>query len=213
MHNNYRKIKKIQKNKNVKTRYFVVVLIVVLLCIFCSYAYFQTTLKVKGSVRAYRDFDLPVEIPSKGKDSNGVNRYTSTTDFVYLGATIYKVVAEEYTDNEITTTIQQTRKSWLYLVRTGATITLTIPNNSNYDFTNGTVELIESKDDNSVFTSVNGTLTSTTVQKGSTVDVKIKGNYVGNVSVASNTHFKFRISFDVDGAKSYFYYNLIFKAM
>ncbi len=209
------KIKIKRRKKGFKNAYIVVLLMIVLIFISTSYSLWKTTLTINGTVTGvYSEPKLPVEIESLGENSDNVNRFTSNTSLKTLGVDIYKVVDETYEDNVITTTIQQVYKqsTGLNIFRVKPTITLTIPNNTSSVFTNGTVTLIEYNDPNSIFQNITQSI-STTITEGSTGTVTISGTLRGNYDVATNTYYKFKITYDVDGVTCVFYYNLIFLAM
>jgi hypothetical protein len=204
-----------RKKKAFKQWYIFIILVVILVSISSSYALWSTKLNINGVVTGKKEPpSLPVEIPSQGTDSNGVNRYTSNTTISIAWQECYRVVDEEYSGNTITTTIQQVYKQVWFQTTASVSITLQIPNNTNSTFTDGNVELVEYKDANSIFQNVKGTLASTdkTISPGGTETVTISGSLKGYTDVAENTYYNFVISYKVDGITYYFYYNIIFKA-
>lgn len=212
MYNQYKKVKKARSRKTsiIKTKYIVIILIAVTIGISIGYAYWSTSLNITGTIIAQNEEEkLPIEIPPTSTDSSGENRYTVNTSMTAFGRDIYVVVKDEYDGNTITTTIQHVYKQGTTLFYPKPTFTLTIPNNTSSDFTNGTVELIDYSDANSIFQSYTYKVASQTISAGGTSDVTISGTLRGNQTVATNTYYTFRISYDVNGTKSYFYYKLI----
>lgn len=202
---------KIRRRKGILNKWYILlVLLVILIFISSSYALWSTRLYINGTVIGKKEApELPVEIPSQGTDSNGVNRYTSNTKLTFLVWEIYRVVSEEYTGNTITTTIKHLLKqsySWSSIT---PTITLTIPNNTSSTFTDGKIELIDSKDTNNVFQNLSYKVSSTTINAGGTADVTISGTLKGNLNVANNTYYNFAITYKIGDVVYAFYYNII----
>lgn len=209
MYKEYKKIKRNRKRKSkiIKTRYFIFLLLIISIFITVGYSYWSTSITIQGSVTASVP-KLEVVVPPPTQ-VDGVTRYTSNTDMTALGFEIYKVVEETNDQNTITTTIQHIRKqitSWAYV---DPTITLKIQNGTNYDYLNGTIELVEYKDDNNIFTNRSQSVTPTNVLAGEEITITISGTLRGNQDVANGTIYKYAISYDVNGEKQYFYYNLI----
>ena len=208
---------KIKRRRKALSKWYIfIVIAVILVFISSAYALWSTTLNINGTVIGqYKKPSLPVEIPSQGTDSNGVNRYTSNATITILWKEVYRVVEEEYKDNTITTTIQQIYKQSILQSTASLSITLQIPNNTSYEFTNGNIELVDYKDGNSIFQNVTYTLANSnkTISPGATETVTISGNLKGYTDVANNTYYNFAISYNLDDVTYYFYYNIIFKAM
>lgn len=212
---------KIKRRRKVfKTWYILLILIVILVVISTSYALWSTTLYINGTVSGtYEEPKLPVEIPSQGTDSNGINRYTSNVDMIvdingWIQREVYTVQNEEYnqSENKITTTIKQSYVQSILRNTVTAEITLQIPNNTSSDFVNGQITLTESNDTAGILRgSWTGTLSdNNTISAGGTATVTITGSLKAYTTVASNTYFNFTISYEVDGVTYYFYYNLVF---
>lgn len=199
-----------RKRKQLKQWYLFAILAVILVCISTSYALWGTSLYINGTVTGEKEEpSLPIEVPSVGTDENGVTRYSANTSMTALGVTIYEVVAETYEDNIITTTIQHKYSQSTTYFNPNVTITLTIPNNSSSDFTDGKIEIIEQQDSNSIVQNLQYSLSNTTLLTGETTTVTISCKLKGNKDVADNTHYNFAISYTVGDARCYFYYNLI----
>ena len=211
---------KIKRRRKVfKTWYILVILIAILVVISTSYALWSTTLYINGTVSGtYEEPKLPVEIPSQGTDSNGVNRYTSNVDMIvdigFMQREVYTVQSEEYnqSENKITTTIKQSYVQVFLKNTVTAEITLQIPNNTSSDFINGQISLTESNDTAGILSgSWTGTLSdNNTISAGGVATVAIQGSLKAYTTVASNTYFNFTISYEVGGVTYYFYYNLVF---
>lgn len=202
---------KIKRKKGILNKWYILlILFVVLIFVSSSYALWSTKLYIYGTVIGEKKApELPVEIPSQGTDSNGVNRYTSNTNLTFIWQEIYRVVAEEYNGNTITTTIQHIYKQQYSWSNIRPTITLTIPNNTSSTFTDGKIELIDSKDTNNVFQNVSYKVSSTTIDAGGTADVTISGTLKGNLDVANNTYYNFAITYKIGDTEYAFYYNII----
>lgn len=198
------------KKKTFKTTHLFVILTVILICISSSYALWSTRLYINGKVIGDKtNPSLPVVIPDKGKDENGVTRYSSNTSMNWATTAIYEVTSETYEKNIITTTIKHKYKQLLSSTSPEPTITLTIPNNSGFDFTDGKIELIESQDTNSIVQNLSYNLSKTTIINGDTTNATISCTLKGNKDVAANTYYNFAISYTIGEARFYFYYNLI----
>ena len=92
-------------------------LIVVLIATSISYAIWNTQLHIYGTVTGEKtEPKLPVTITSLGEDSNGVTRYTDSSDSVFISATwkdvILKITSETYEDNMITTNLKHNKKQY-----------------------------------------------------------------------------------------------------
>lgn len=199
-----------KRRKAFKQWYILIILVIILISISSSYALWSTRLYVNGIVTGEKtEPKLPVEIPSQGTDTNGVNRYTSNTDLSFLGTEIYRVISEDYQENTITTTIKHMYKQSFSWSSISPTITLTIPNNTGSTFTNGIVELIDSNDTNQIFQNVSTKLSSDTIQAGETANVTITGKLKGNKEVANDTHYNFVIRYNIGEVVYNFYYNII----
>ena len=204
---------KVRRKKKTLNKWFVfAILIIILIFISTSYALLNAELYINGTIIGkYTEPELPVEVPSQGTDENGVNRYTSNTELKFWGVEIYRVVAEEYNDNVITTTIRHMYKQSFSWSSITGTFTLTIPNNSSSNFTDGTIEIVDSSDANNIFQNIKPSISSTTIAPGGTANVTIQGTLKGNLDVADNTFYKFAISYKVGEVRQYFYFNIIFQ--
>ena len=206
---------RIKRRRTLKTWHIFILLIIILITVSTSYALWSTKLQIDGTVTGdyTKEPELPVEIPSQGTDSNGVDRYTdsSSSSFSAIGREMLKITSGVREENTITTTITQTYKQWLFASTLTANIKLSLPNNSSYDFTDGKVEQIaeETSDVNGVFTNANAT-TSSTILKGETGTVTITGKMKGNATIARGTQYSFAVSYMVDGIRKYYYYKIIF---
>lgn len=189
------------------------ILIASLICASIGYSYWTANLSIGGTIIAKGTTNLPVEIPPIGQDSNGVNRYTSSALFTFLGVQIYKVVDEKYEGNTITTYIKHVYKQTFDTSTVGAEISLTIPNNTSDIFTDGKIELTEYNDNNARFNDVKCNLSSNTIASGETTKATVTGTLKGRNTVADNTYYYFRISFNLNGETRYFYYNIIFQPL
>ena len=202
-----------KRKKTFMTWHIVLALILMLILISTSYSLWSSELYINGTVTGkYTEPELPVEIPSQGTDSNGVNRFTGGGKVNFLGQKFYIITKEEYQDNIITTTFQQNYiQSWWQNTAT-LSITLTIPNNSDTNFTDGKIEIVDSSDSNGIFNGdISYNVSSTTINPGETATVTIRGNLKGYVTLNNNnTHYNFVISYKVGEVKCYFYYNMIF---
>ncbi len=200
------KIKRKVKINN--TVFIVLLLIVILLFISTSYSLWSTDLQINGTITTnYSGKKLPVELEPLGNDKNGVNRYTSNTTLEVIGVEIYKVVDEKYENNTITTTIKQTYKQIFSIFNVKPEITLTIPNNTSDMFVDGKIELIEYNDSNNIFQNRTHTVSETIVE-GATGTVSISGQLRGDKDVATNTYYKYKITYNVNGIENIFYYNI-----
>lgn len=212
---------KVRRKKVFKTWYIFAILIVILVVISTSYALWSTTLYINGTVMGtYEVPKLPVEIPSQGTDSHGVNRYTSSVDMKinlgFMQREAYIVQNEEYnkSENKITTTIKQNYVQSFLKNTVTAQITLQIPNNTSSDFINGQITLTESNDTAGILSgSWTASLSNNNmISAGEEATATIEGSLKAYKTVANNTYYNFTISYEVDGVTYYFYYNLVFVA-
>lgn len=214
-----RQIRKYKKNKIIKTSYFIILLVIVLIFVSIGYSYWSTQLSIHGIVTAkFEQQELPVVIEPPATDEHGVTRFTSETNFTVDGILndyeLYRIINEDYdmVTNTITTTLKHISKgvNFLFFNRTyiNATIKLKFENGSNYQFQNGTIVLSESRDTAGVITNLNYNLESPTVAPGQSTNAVISGRFNANLNVGTNTHYYFTISFNVNGEVKHFYYHL-----
>lgn len=208
------KIKVKRRRKTLNKWYIFIILVVILIFISTSYALWSTKLYINGTVIGEKkEPELPVEIPSLGTDSNGVDRVTdsSGSSFSLYGVEMLRVTSEKCDGNKITTTITQIYKQWILSSTLTININLSLPNNSSYDFTDGQIEQItdETYDPNSVISNMSGTITET-IASGSTGTVTVSGTMKGDSTIAANTCYSYAISYMVNGVRSYCYYKIIF---
>lgn len=203
------KIKGRKKHNILNTWCIVIVFIIILLLISTSYSLWSSELYIKSDISAqYVPPKLPIEIPAVEND-----RYTTNVDMNLPGISwvdIYTVQSDEYDriNNILTTTIVQENYSLIYFVETTLEISFTIPNNTDTVFSNGEIKLVESNDENNIATISNTSVTQE-IQSGGTGTVTISGSLKCNTTVADNTYYNYEISYEIDGVKHYFYYNLI----
>lgn len=200
-----------RRNKAFKSWYVILILIVIIILMSTSYSLWQTELKVQGTITSkYEPPDLPIQIPSQGKDDNGIDRVTVNTDMKFALTTIFEVTDEVYENNKITTTISHVYHQVLGSTSPSMKITFSIPNSANKTFTNGTISLTDYNDSNSTLENLDYTVSPTTIEPGDSSTVTITGKVRGNRDVADNTFYNFTITFNIDGVKHYFYYSIIF---
>lgn len=206
--------RKKNRKKPIKTIYIFLLFVIFLIMLSISYSLWSTTLVIDGTAQLkYIEPQLPVEISPKGTDENGNNRYTTNTSMApALLGDVYKFVSDEYEGNTITTTIKHTRKlsSFLaFFTNLSPTFTIEIPNNTSKDFSNGKIELIDSKDTNNILSKLNYKLSSDAISAGETAKVTVTGTLATSKDVATNTYYKFAISYKINEAEYYFYYTLV----
>lgn len=125
---------------------------------------FTEELIINGTAIAKME-EQDIEVPPVGEDEKGVDRFSVTTKVENLfGMELLRVVDEQCVGNSITTTMEvQSRFS--LLPRT-LTITLQLGNNSKNTFKNGKIELLESVDSRSAYSSRTQNLEPVTVEPG-----------------------------------------------
>ncbi|MFR5765681.1 MAG: hypothetical protein ACLUF5_03730 [Clostridia bacterium] len=206
---------KIRRKKTIKTWYLLIMLIVVLIATSISYAIWNTQLHIYGTVTGEKtEPKLPVTITSLGEDSNGVTRYTDSSDSVFISATwkdvILKITSETYEDNMITTNLKHNKKQYIWKSDYTVNIKVPLPNQSGYDFTDGMIEKVtdQCSDANAVFKDPTWATTET-IANGETGTMIITGIINGGSTIAANTYYTFKASYMVDGIRRYFYYKLV----
>ena len=191
--------RKKNRKKPIKTIYIFLLFVIFLIMLSISYSLWSTTLVIDGTAQLkYIEPQLPVEISPKGTDENGNNRYTTNTSMApALLGDVYKFVSDEYEGNTITTTIKHTRKLSSFL------------SFFTKDFLNGKIELIDSKDTNNILSKLDYKLSSDTISAGEMAKVTVTGTLATSKDVATNTYYKFAISYKINEAEYYFYYTLV----
>lgn len=199
-----------RKKKTFKTWYILLVLIIVIILMSSSYSLWQTNLYINATIIGNLDLpELPVVVPSQGTDENGINRFTTNTSMNFAFTEIYRVTAEEYSDNTITTTIKHMYKQWFSSSNPEVTISFDIQNDSDKSFENGKIELIEYNDSNGIFTNLNYSISNVILEQGDRGEVTISGTLRGDKDVSNNTYYNFAIKYEIDNIKYCFYYNII----
>lgn len=200
-----------RKRKTFKVWYICFILIIVLILMSTSYSLWNTNLYIKGDVTLeYQEPELSVNVPSQGRDDNGIDRVTVNADMVVMWQDIYRVTAEEYEGNTITTTIKHIyMQQWGTWFNPDLNISFEIQNNTSQDYTDGMIELIEYSDNNNIFQGLSYTTSNTTITAGGSSEISISATLRGNQTVADNTYYSFAISYMVEGVRRYFYYNVI----
>lgn len=201
MKNKY-KIKKKSKNKIDKI-IIILILMVLMIAMSTAYSLLSTELTIIGNATGE---PLNVELV-KASDT----RYTTNTDFKYLGLKAFVVTSETYENSTLTTELGFT---WYINVTASGTITLSIKNSTNSVFTNGKMEIIELSGTNpeDIFKSNVCNIGSETLQPGKTGNPTLELTLTGNnISGSATSKCKYRITYEVDGAVKAFYYELIIK--
>ena len=199
-----------RKNKTFKSWYILVILIIIIILMSTSYSLWQTNLYINGTVVGELNLpELPVEVPSQGTDENGIDRVTVNTSMDFWGTDIYEVTDEEYNGNTITTSIRHLYKQWFGSSNPEVTISFEIQNNTDKNFTNGAIDLIDYNDGNGIFQNLEYTTSNATITPGESSKISISVRLKGNEDVADNTYYNFAITYEIEGVKYYFYYNII----
>ena len=202
------KIKIKKRHKAFKVWYIVSVLIIIMVIMSTSYSLWKTELNIEGNIKVtYTEQQLPIQIPSRGEVDN-IERFTTNTEMTALATTIYRVTAEEYVGNTITTTIKHEYKQVTNWVYPDVKITFQIPNTTDKTFTNGKIELVSSNDPNGVWTDMGYSTSNATIEPGGSAEMSVTGTLRGNQNVADNTYYNFNITYRIDGVIHYFHYNV-----
>lgn len=200
----YQKGKKIKKNRHpttIKTKYFMVVVLVVLLCVSTAYSLYSTTLHMIGNPEG----DLIIVVDPVTSATSREGNYTwYTTNTALTGkpalllpsATLWVVDSETYNATVITTHIRHKQRAASSLGNMSPTFTLVLRNKGTMNLTNGTITQYESSN---AWTDVNPSLSSTTLSAGGTVTVTIRGEFHSSRTVSSGDHNYFRITFQNNG--------------
>lgn len=204
MKKNY-KIKK--KKKQISVFSFIIIMIAIITTMSIAFSLWSSELIIDGKVLiGYKEPDLPVEIPSTGT-TDGITRYTVNTKLTWGLTTIFEVEDETYEGNTITTSLRCVYKQWLDSSFIEPEITLTIPNNTEDTFTNGTISLYEYNDTAGTVTNRSEVLSSTTIAPSGTATVKIKCK-LSSKEIDDNTYYHYKIAYEVGDKTCYFNYIL-----
>lgn len=204
MKKNY-KFKK--KRKQISVFSFMLIILVVVTTISIAFSIWSSELVIDGTVIVgYKEPDLPVEIPSTGT-VDGITRYTVNTKLTWGLTTIFEVEDEKYEGNTITTSLRCVYKQWLDSSFIEPEITLTIPNNTQETFTNGTITLYEYNDTAGTVTNRSETLSSAMINPSGTATATIKCK-LSSKSIDDNTYYHYKIAYTVGEKICYFNYIL-----
>lgn len=199
MSNKY-KVKKRKKNK-INKIIIILVLTSIMIVMSTAYSLLSTKLTIIGNAIGE---PLDVELV-KASDT----RYTTNTEFKYLGMHAFVVTSETYENSTLTTTLGFT---WFINVSASGTITLSIKNATNSTFYNGKMEAIELSGTNpdAVFKSNVCNIGAETLQPGETANPTIELTLTGkNISGSAKSKCRYRITYEVDGCVKAFYYEII----
>ena len=216
MYNQYKRAKSNKKRfhtATIKTKYFMVVLLVILICVSVGYSLLSTKLYINGTVKG--DIGLIVDPVSSSTSREGNSTwYTSNTALTGKPAlllpstTLWVVDGESYTGSTIVTSIRQKQKALSSIGNVSATFTLIIRNAGSATFTNGSVTQVESS---SAWSDVTATTSSTRLTPGNTVTITIKATLRSSRTAQSDDRDSFRISFKCGTYTSNFYWNFEFE--
>lgn len=199
-----------KKRKLIKTRFLVVLILIVIVFISISYSYLTRELYINGTISGkYVKDSLPGADVVK-PDTAEEDRLSTNTSFetgLLVSFQVFKSEGDEQDGNTIITKISNNEKTWLTQYLT-ATFTLTIKNNSNYDYTDGTVETTE-YDTRSYINPQSATLSSTTVLSGNTVTLTAKVQFRANYSIPVGNYINYKIKFMCNGEEKYFNYKIL----
>ena len=203
------KIKIKRKKKPLKSIYIVFILIIILTCIGTSYSIFTRTLYINGTVvGSYEDFPLPDTEPVVPQ--NNPDRLSTNTNMTggLLNVQVFTHVEDEQESyNTIVTKIRNGTKTWITNT-IDITFSMSIKNNSSFDFTNGRVEVTE-YDPSNYITSRSQTISPTTVTSGNTTTLTAVIRFAARNNIPVGSYVNYKISFNCEGQTRYYNYKVL----
>lgn len=198
---------KIKRKRKTKAVYIIFALVILLIFLSAVYAIWSETLTVTGSATAkYVEPELEITVP---KDGNGKMVSHSSLTHGIFNISYASFDREELVDNKLTV--------WFKLSSTNVNINpvdftggFKLYNDTNYQFTNGTVTytLHGTSGD---FSNLNNYSTTGTINVGATgtftTSIKLRPGQIGSGKQGS---ILYKISYMVDGLERFFYYEVIF---
>lgn len=197
-----------RKKKTFKAWYILFILIIIIILMSTSYSLWTTNLYINGTVVGeYSEPELPVDIVSPGGD-----RLTTNTDLTggWFGVSVFRFDSDTIEGNTVTTSITNGTKTWLTETIT-VTFSMTIQNNSEYDFTDGAVEIEEYDPSNRINPS-SQELSTTFVQTGDSVTLEVELRFEARYDITPGSYVNYKISFMCNGARRYYNYRILISA-
>lgn len=198
-----------RKKKTIKVSYIFLILIVILVLMSTSYSLWQTDLYINGTVTGdYTEPELPVDIVRPSADRLTTN--TSLNGGLF-NVSVFEFESDTIEGNTITTQIQNGTKTWLTQT-IDITFSITLQNNSDYTFTDPTIE-IEEYDPNGRInprsTDANSLLSATVVENGESVTLSVEIRFEARRDIAVGSYVNYKIGFLCNGARRYYNYKIL----
>lgn len=199
-----------KKSRVVNISLVLFAMVVIVTLITTSYARWNTTLTISGTAIGRKSV-LPVG-PVK-PDPNS-DRFSTNTTFHagWLNREVFKVVEDTVEGNVVTTKLANGEKTSFITPTMTATFTLTIQNNSELTYTDGTVTYTK-EDSQEYITPIAQTLSNKTISSGETTTLTCEVEFQANYEIDVGSYILYKIEFTApDGEAKYYYYKILISA-
>ncbi len=197
---------KIRKRHRISALAIIGAVIVVLIVMNTGYSLWSSKLNIYGKVTLdYEPPAIEVNVPTTAN-----NKYTNETGMTSdIGATFFDFVSDEYSGNNLTTTIKVHKNFGTAWFSSNLNVTFSLKNNSKEGFvyTNGKVTQLEVSNPGASVSNVSATILPTTIASGESATFTFAAK-VDRSSVRNSTYYKYAITYDVNGVERYFFYTL-----
>ncbi len=197
---------KIRKRHRISALAIIGAVIVVLIVMNTGYSLWSSKLNIYGKVTLdYEPPAIEVNVPTTAN-----NKYTNETGMTSdIGATFFDFVSDEYSGNNLTTTIKVHKNFGTAWFSSNLNVTFSLKNNSKEGFvyTNGKVTQLEVSNPGASVSNVSATILPTTIASGESATFTFSAK-VDRSSVKNSTYYKYAITYDVNGVERYFFYTL-----
>lgn len=187
----------------------IIIFIIVLVSLTTAYSLLSSNLTIVGTVEG-KEPVLPVT-PVKPDESSDRYSTNTTIEANWMGFTqeTLKVVGDTVEGNVITTKLANAGTT-IFERTVKATFTLTIQNNSDETYTDGTITY-EENDTGNKMELTSQTLSATTLTSGSTTTLTCVVTFSGtNSSVPVGSYILYKIAFNSSsGQTKYYYYKIL----
>lgn len=197
---------KIRKRHRISALAIIGAVIVVLIVMNTGYSLWSSKLNIYGKVTLdYEPPAIEVNVPTTAN-----NKYTNETGMTSdIGATFFDFVSDEYSGNNLITTIKVHKNFGTAWFSSNLNVTFSLKNNSKEGFvyTNGKVTQLEVSNPGASVSNVSATILPTTIASGESATFTFSAK-VDRSSVKNSTYYKYAITYDVNGVERYFFYTL-----
>lgn len=200
------KIKRNKRKQNVSVKFIIIIAIILVALMSTAYSVWTTNLNINGNViLEYVEQKLPAT-PVMQSSSRYTTNTALTSKFWWRTTTAFSVYQDTYEENTVTTELSKEEDTVASTIT--PTFTITLKNNSNYTFTEGTITTTED-DSYGYITPSSQSLSSKTVSSGGTTKLTCAVKLQSNTEIPTGSYIQYNICFKVNEIKEYFHYKIL----